>query len=272
MMMKDDEIVALLPAARHGNRIVSHSGATFGGLIYSSAERATEVRSAFLACLHHYRRQGIETVLYKAVPHLFHQYPAEEDLHVLFLLNAALLRRDLSSVVVRATQPKLSKSRKYGIKRARRGGCEIRYDEGLKDFHDLLCIVLARHNASPVHSVEEMTSLSQRFPDNIRLVAAYADGKLLAGAWLFRFGPVLHTQYLACSEEGRKIGALDFLIANIIDHSPKEIEKISFGTSTTHQGREINEGLLFQKEGFGARSIVLDQYEIDLGELPTELL
>jgi hypothetical protein len=37
-----------------------------------------------------------------------------------------------------------------------------------------------------------------------------------------------------------------------------------FGTSMNPRSEEINEGLTFQKEGFGARTIVYDTYEIKL--------
>ena len=42
---------------------------------------------------------------------------------------------------------------------------------------------------------------------------------------------------------------------------------IIFGTSNENQGKHINEGLNFWKEGFGARTITQDFHEIDLGNI-----
>ena len=45
-----------------------------------------------------------------------------------------------------------------------------------------------------------------------------------------------------------------------------ETEKkyFDFGISTEQGGRYLNEGLVFQKEGFGARAVVYDTYAIKL--------
>ena len=39
-----------------------------------------------------------------------------------------------------------------------------------------------------------------------------------------------------------------------------------FGISTEDNGRILNDGLIFEKEGFGARSVCYDTYELDLPE------
>ena len=42
------------------------------------------------------RAQGITKLVYKAIPHIYHNLPAEEDLYALFRFNARLVRRDAS--------------------------------------------------------------------------------------------------------------------------------------------------------------------------------
>ena len=41
-------------------------------------------------------------------------------------------------------------------------------------------------------------------------------------------------------------------------------EDFDFGVSTEQRGSYLNEGLIFQKEGFGGRAICYDTYAIDL--------
>lgn len=271
LILKGDTPIAAFPANRLGESVVSHSGLTFGGLIYCFEQRAPVIRDAFSALIKHYEKEGFIKIYYKAVPHIFHRYPAEDDLYELFIKNARLVRRDLSSIVFVENRPKTSKSRNNGINKAKKHNLKIVDGSFFKQFHSLLIDVLKRHDTVPVHSEEELALLQSRFPDNIRLLGAFNDETLLAASWIFQFGDVLHTQYLACSDEGRKVGALDFLISRIIESSSSQITKISFGISTENNGRKINEGLEFQKEGFGARNIVLDHYELDIAPEETTI-
>ena len=43
-----------------------------------------------------------------------------------------------------------------------------------------------------------------------------------------------------------------------------DFKYFDFGISTEHNGRLLNEGLIYQKEGFGGRGICYDTYEYTL--------
>lgn len=260
-------LTAIFAANSEGRRIVSHGGLTFGGLIYGMNCRASTVRDILNVLIKYYRKAGFTTLRYKAVPHCFHRYPAEDDLYALFLNDAQLIRRDLSCIIPLNRRLPYSKSRLGAIKKGRKADLRVMQNGIIEDFHSILSGVLRRHGTSPVHSASEMRILQERFPDLIRLfTVADSRGYILAGAWTFQFGSVLHFQYLANTEEGRAKGALDLLIAEIIENGPVGLTAISFGGSTEKNGRYLNEGLMFQKEGFGARGVVLDQYEVNICE------
>ena len=253
---------AVFPATMHDGTVISHGGLTFGGLVYGMGVKAADVLGMIEQAAEFYRKAGAEKIIYKAVPHIFHSYPAQDDLYALFRMNATLVRRDISSAVVLQDRPKYSSLRRRFINKGKRAALAVQPGTFFEEFHLLLSSVLQRHDARPVHSVDELAYLQKKFPDNISLAGTFLNDKLLAATWLFRFGNVLHTQYLANSDEGRELGALDFLIDHVIRNAGPEIEMINFGISTEENGRQLNEGLLFQKEGFGARGIVYDQYEI----------
>ena len=59
------------------------------------------------------------------------------------------------------------------------------------------------------------------------------------------------------------MGALDGLFAHLITQVYATKSYFDFGISTEQGGRYLNEGLIFQKEGFGARTVVYDAYEIN---------
>jgi len=207
---------------------------------------------------------GASRLLYKAVPHIFHTYPAEEDLYALTRVGAELCRRDLSAAVRLDDRIVFSDSRKCTIRKSAKQGVEIREGTFFDEYHKLLAQVVAKFGSGPVHSLQELQLLKARFPDKIRLFGAFNGELLLAGTVIYDFGHVVHTQYLASSDEGREIGALDFVLAHLIENTFADRRYFSFGISTEQEGRYLNEGLIFQKEGFGARGAVHDFYEWNL--------
>ena len=48
----------------------------------------------------------------------------------------------------------------------------------------------------------------------------------------------------------------------------KDIKYFDMGTSVEDGGSVLNEGLIFQKEGFGGRAVVYDTYKMDLTKVP----
>jgi hypothetical protein len=256
--------VAVFPCNRNENCIISHGGLTYGGLIYGSELCAVDVLTILEILSTHFKGLGCQKLVYKAIPHIFHRYPAEEDLYALFRLGAHLARRDISSVVQVENRIRFSELRRRKVKRAAKQGVELREGGFFEDFHSLLSQALAKFGASPVHSVTEMQLLRSRFPERIRLFGAFEKGALLAGTLVYDFGHVAHTQYLASSQDGREVGALDYVLSHLLDEVFVQHRYFSFGISTEQAGRYLNEGLIFQKEGFGGRGVAHDFYELEL--------
>lgn len=265
MFYEEESLVAVFPASLHGDILISHGGLTFGGLLFTTRVRADTVLDVLDSLVTHSRQIGCSKIIYKALPHIFACQGTQEDLYALTRIGAVLSRRDLSSVIHLDNRPKLSKGRKWLIARAAKIGLQVVASDDWEGFHALLRIALQRHGAFPVHTAAELRLLQSRFPHNIELKIIYHEKQLVAGAVLFRFGHVTHTQYLATSDEGKAVGALDALIENCIKASEARGEKFfSFGISTEDAGKTLNSGLINQKESFGARGMVLDFYEIHL--------
>ncbi|PFG62082.1 hypothetical protein AXZ77_0649 [Thioclava sp. ES.031] len=257
-----DEIVGLFAAHAAGQKIASHNGMTFGGLVYGMDHRASLVCDVLGALIEHYGSLGFSKMTYKPVPHIFHKYPSEEDLYAIFRQSGKLIRRDLSAVIPPNGPAKISTLRKRGNKKALKNNVAIREGDFYGLFHKLLEQTLKKHGADPVHSLSDFDILKQRVPDRIKLIGAFEGDELVAGTWLFLFGHVIHTQYLASSQRGQEIGALDMVIFRVLELAKDQNLHVSFGASTESGGAVLNEGLMAQKEGFGARAMVLDQYEI----------
>ena len=254
----------ILPANQAGNVVHTHQGLSFGGLVVQAARGAEVLRSidelcGFLAA------SGIERLVYKTLPTIYHLSPSEDDRYALHRLGARLTRRELSSVIDLASVPRYSSGRHDQLRRARRAGVCVTELADPAPVAELVATMLAaRHNVGITHTQVELRRLQESFPRNIRTFAATCSDELLAGAIVFLNDTVVHTQYLANADAGRACGALDFLIDRLIHDVAAGRRWFSFGISTEDGGRTLNEGLLAFKEGFGAYGTVHDTYELDL--------
>ncbi len=175
------------------------------------------------------------------------------------------MQRDLSSVLPLDQPREYTKGKKHNLAKARKHSLRIERSHDFGGFLALLRSVLeGRHGVTPVHTESELALLAARFPEEIQLHCAYEGDELLAGALVFVNQTVVHTQYLASSEAGRGVGALDFLIDDLMRTHFPDKHYLSFGISTEEHGRRVNSGLLGSKEAFGARAVAHDLYELDL--------
>lgn len=266
MFFRDSELVALLPASIHGDELRSHGGLTYGGMICDYAMKQYIMDECFVALKDYLISNKITQVLYKPMPYIYHRYPCQEDLYSLWRNDAQLVRRDVSSTIdLDAPSIKLPKGRKAQIARAKREGICVERSIDFNTFIALENSVLAQyHQTQAVHTGEELTLLHSRFPEQIQLYAAMYNGEMVAGVLLFVYDNMIHTQYMASSAYGRENGGLDIVLATIIDEYRDQKRYLDFGISTEDAGRMLNLGLVSQKEGFGARSIVYDFYKLTI--------
>lgn len=267
LFFDNDKLIALLPANRKGWELFSHAGLTFGGLILSKKLRSDKVYEVFHVMRDFLLENGISRVIYKAVPYFMCNVPSQEDIYFLNILGAKLIRRDLTSIIYKDQNIKFSKGRRALISKAKKNNVLIEESKDWAAFHNILSEALLKHNTRAIHSVDELKLLHDRHENNIKLYMAYHNNVPVSGALMFYYDAVVHTQYLANSEAGRAIGALDLLINTLIDDfNLSNNDVFSFGISTENNGLYLNQGLLAQKESFGARSAVIDVYSWDLND------
>ena len=263
MFYRDNALYALLPANVKGDVLTSHGGLTYGGLVMSSRCSAKGVQEVFAAMNTYLADLGVRRVVYKAIPWIYHQLPAEEDLYALTSIShATLIIRDISSAVIGDRPVKFSESRKSGLRKALRMGLTVRESEDFATFWQILNANLtAKYGVRPVHSVSELELLHGHFPQGIRLYMVYDGETPLGGTLLFLTPQVLHTQYISATAEGKAHGAIDLLFNHLINEVYTDYRYIDFGKSTVSDSADLNEQLIFQKEGFGARAVCYDTYE-----------
>lgn len=260
-----DAIVAVLPASRHADELRSHGGLTYGGIIVDKRMTAAKMLEVFDALKDFLRKKDIARLIYKRVPPIYYNYPSDEDLYALFRNGAKLFRRDLSTAIDLHDPLPFSSVRTRYAKKACKMGLEVRESDDYEQYVAVLTDVLkSRHNVRPPHTADELRLLASRFPQTIKLFCAYRSEVMLAGVLIFDTPQVVHAQYIANSEEGRKVGALDLVMEYLVNAYALRRRYFDFGISTEDGGRILNEGLVGQKEMFGGRSVVYDFYELEV--------
>ncbi|MGE0051886.1 MAG: GNAT family N-acetyltransferase [Arcobacter sp.] len=260
-----DKLIAMLPANIKENILYSHQGLTFGGFLVDDKMKTETMLEIFELLKQFLKEKNIVKIVYKCIPYIYHIKPSEEDRYGLFRNDAKLIRRDVTSTIDLTEQVRYSKGRKWTINKAKKESIQTFESDDYETFWKLLTSVLeANHEAKPVHTLEEMIKLALLFPKNIKLFLAKKDERIVSGALIYENQNIVHTQYLANSEEGRELGALDLLIDYLIKDIYKNKKYFDFGISNEDAGRYLNTGLIAQKEGFGARAVVHDFYELEI--------
>lgn len=265
MFFEKDKPIALLPGNIRENVFYSHQGLTYGGLILSCDTKTPQTIEIINKAVEYLQENGVGKMIYKSIPHIYHKHPSEDDLYALFRNNATLLSRTISSVIDQSDKLGYAELRKRQIRKAEKLGLTICESGSLREFWPILEQNLRdNHQAVATHSLEEIDYLKNKFPGNIRLFCTLKEAKILAGCLVFETDTLAHTQYISASEEGKESGALDLLFDRLINNIFDKKKYFDFGTSTENNGHFLNHGLISQKEGFGARGVVYDTYQINI--------
>jgi len=263
LFFENGNLVSIMPANVAGDIFYSHSGLTFGGIVSDRKMKIGVMLELFDSLMTYLSQHRIQTLVYKAVPHIYHVLPAEEDLYALFRYNAKLIKRDVSSAILFDEPIPFRKGRKWSIKQGKKYGLTIKQTNDFEAFMSIEEAVLtSKYDVKPTHTPSEIESLAQKFPENIKLFAAYKDEIMLAGVVIYENKTVVHTQYIASSDTGKKMGATELLLDYLITQYSSGQKYFDFGISTEKGGAYLNRGLVAYKEGFGARAIAYDAYEV----------
>lgn len=264
LVYKESSLVAVLPANKKENTVHSHQGLTYGGLVLGKKTKLNEIIFIFKSVLSFLSKDGIETLHLKLTPSIYHKVPSDEMEYLLFISEATLTRVDVSSVIENASKLEIQSNRMEGVKKAEKNALKIIEDTDFKSFWSEILEpnLEQRHGAKPVHSLEEIERLARCFPKNILQFNVYKEGVIVAGATIFETDNVAHVQYISADEEKQRLGSLDFLFEYLINQRFKDKKYFDFGISNENQGKNLNKGLLYWKETFGARSIACKFYSI----------
>ncbi|MBT4489591.1 MAG: hypothetical protein HOB79_20335 [Rhodospirillaceae bacterium] len=153
-----------------------------------------------------------------------------------------------------------------GAKRAAAGGLKVCESEDWANSWCLLDVQLeTRFDSAPVHTLEGNTLLRRDFPDNIKLhTCVDAGGALQAGVVIYESERVAPIQYIASSDPGRRVRAVDCLFSELRDENYAGKPFFDFGSSEGVNDHGLAAGLIEQKEGFGGRTMVQGVHALEI--------
>jgi Acetyltransferase (GNAT) domain len=270
VLLDGERWLGVLPAAQHPatpERVESHPGITYGGFVHHGELRGERLIEAMQLAALHYAGLGHRQFRYKPLPHIYHQTPMQDDLYALFRLGATRVRCELSACIDLAQPRPPSERRRRALAKARRAG--LRCESGPSHTSALWRVLeenlQRKHASQPVHTLAEIELLAARFAQQIGVHVVLHGEQVLAGVVSFTVGPVWHLQYIASSEAGQAVSALDALMAELLAQAREAgYRYFDFGTSNEDQGRVLNEGLYRFKCEFGAGGVACETYQIEL--------
>lgn len=264
---KGENIVAIIPACEiveSSKKIFySHEGSTFGGVVINkNFNDITHIDSIFSLFEHYLKDQSFDKVILKSTPEIFcnnnsslldyfcfkygYENYAELSLYIDFNNYLPIIENNFSASKRRDFKYSLKYNLEFKV---------LETDAEVDDFYKILMKSLKKHNAKPVHSLEELLDFkNSRLNDVVKFYGVYYEKELIAGSMVFVFNnSVFHTQYLAANSDYSNYYPMNFLNYNLIREAYlKKFKFFSFGISTEDKGKILNAPLAQFKEGFGA--------------------
>ena len=255
----DDELVALLPACKIGTVCYSHKGLTYGSLVVKKQCKFHLYKDIFTALIHFLKAENFTELIIKTIPSIYCE-SGNDELSFLHQFYHGAVEMNIGSVIFNTKEIVFSKSIVRNAKNASKKGIELRKSNDFTTFwNDLLLPRLEeRFNKKPIHSLNEIIYLKERFSDKIELYAAFLNNEMIAGTILFNNKNFVKSQYIASKSNYNKLGGLDLLHYEIIKNLKTDF--FDFGTSSEDLSNAENSNLLAWKEQFGARTIVFPTY------------
>lgn len=255
IVRKDNEIVAVLPANRRTNYLISHQGLTYGGLITRKNLDIESVTAVVNVVLTFLKGIGFEFMEIRELPS-FYQCDLYHYVLTELMDNTANIIGANKVLAIDYSRPlSIHKTKLKHYRKNKNKGFEIKEEDNFGEFWNQVLVprLNERHNTKPVHTLQEISLLKSRFNNHIKQFNIYLKDEILAGITIFDKGHIVKSQYGATTALGEKERALEYLFINLI-HKYKAEGKSFFSMGTVMDESfpdGYNIGLMRQKIELG---------------------
>ncbi len=276
LFLEGDRIVAVLPAAlkaENGKKmLVSHPGASYGGLVLDTSVSVVDTGAIVQSLIEHAKAEGYAGIsLLRLAPSSLQTSFSEDQHYWLHRYGFSVTRVemdgtvDLSGLAEETILESLAGKCRNMVRQAERAKIEVRLSNDFDAFWPLLTSVLAeRHGAKPTHTLAEINALHTLLPKGFRCLTAYREGTVVGGIVLVTVHErALYTLYMAQEYAEQKYHPMHLLLVEAMRLCVREGRDIlHLGVSTEDGGAKVNEGLFFFKESFGCKPVRRESFEL----------
>jgi hypothetical protein len=261
-----EAVIPLQQSLGHTRSVVSHPGATFGGVIHSRRLSGPNLQVVLDLVAHELAGLGFSQLEYRAVPLHLHIRACQEELFRLQKMGASTIRTQVNSVVDLERPGPMSERKQRNLRKASSLSLEVLSASSISEFHQTLDASLrSRHSVGPTHTADDLGLICRLFPEHVSLLGARKQGTLVAGAVIFSYPTCDHAQYIFSTDEGRTHGASDLVLQGAMSYAASKGKRyFSLGTSNDPSTGALNEGLFQSKQEFGAGSVLHTTYSLPL--------
>ena len=264
LVFEDEKLISILPANRMENTIFSHQGLTYGGFVFENDISILQIKLVILNTLSFLKENNFKTLKIKEIVSIYLTNSNKEISSFLLENGAIISSKKMNLAIDYLSDYKISSYKLKNFKKISSMGLEIRKEDDLSTFwNDVLIPRLKqKFNSKPVHTLEEITFLKEKFPTNILQFNVYLDDEILSGITVFKTDKVIKSQYTATTEKGQKYRALDFLYINLINEFKDKFDFFDMGTVDDDSELGYNIGLFNQKKELGCSIFEQNFYEL----------
>lgn len=259
MVYDGDEVVTCIPAHKTADIFYSHQGLTYGGFIWKEQEsRPEEIIKSTITYLK-------QADFKKAVFNIQLPFYDKQNARVkaCLIAHGFEITRELCNMHAHlTTHVAIANKKKTGYRNGKFDALKLRVSSDFESFWEQVLVpqLAARHNAKPVHTVEEIKLLASHFPQGIKQYNVYKNEVLLAGVTFFLHNGIAKSQYAATSPAGMKCSAMDYLyIEATQDFKDQGYLIMDYGPVNERDG-SINRGVQRFKEELGCMPLTSLQF------------
>ncbi len=286
LFLDGEKLVAVLPAAAKedaGKKIlVSHPGASYGGLVLHGDASVSETGEMMTALLAHAKAKKYSGIsMLRLPPASLQRLYSEDPQYWMFQQGYRMSRCEMDGAIdlsafddltdmqvlksLDAILQSLHGKCRNMVRQAKRAKIEVKLSNDFDAFWPVLESVLAgRHGAKPTHTLAEIKKLHTLLPQGFRCLTAHLEGRIVGGIVLVSIhGEALYTLYMGQEYASQQFHPMHLLLVEAIHLSLKEKRRVlHLGVSTEDGGTKVNEGLFFFKESFGCKPVRRESWEI----------
>jgi hypothetical protein len=250
--------------------LYSHRGSSYGGIV-QPVNQGVEKNVQIVKALQAYaQKEGFRRIIMTLPPDIYNKQLNNYLEFACFRHGYGYLKREISSVLkleddIAKNIEKFKSTHRTAFRRGEKLGVTVRQSDDYAGFYGILKNNLKiRHGVEPTHTLFELQDLTLRYPDRIRLYAAYFNDTMIAGIVMFDANEeVTLAFYISHREEFQEYRGVNVLFKEVIEDSIKRgFRYLDYGIFTVNM--EPNYGLARFKESFGAGGVFRDTLSLDL--------